>query len=285
VIRERAALKAMVLMSHTNNEWSGYGPLVETEYGWDLVDFYYLSSNDTMGSSDLEPEDTAKAWMLTMEDGYKDVVGLAWIHCHPGMMGAFWSGTDETGIANCLRYGASEQVSVCFSGRQVIARRDTDAKSEDVAASMQFPSFSDDIQRIPKAKRPVVTTARKSHPCHICGDFLTLTCNWCKLPTCVSHVSSLNEHVTCESCAGDIQDTPPFEPDFDAFPSDQTEYGILPGDPVTCMKCASSAEFCVMCDEPVCPTHRYEVGNTRQKNYLCVICREHVYGDTKSPVG
>jgi len=109
-------------------EWSGYGPLIKVSDDTYLMPtFYFVSVNDSPGSTELDPLAAAEAWQMAADDGF-DVsrLNLAWVHCHPrGLAG--WSLTDEKAIMDCLEYQARDdarQVSVLFAGPDIIARHD-----------------------------------------------------------------------------------------------------------------------------------------------------------------
>ena len=128
VIGADALARASILQSIIPTEWSGYGPLIKVSDDTYLMPtFYFVSMNDSLGSTELDPLAAAEAWQMAADDGF-DVsqISLAWVHCHPHGM-ADWSLTDDKAVMDCLEYQARDdamQVSVLFAGNKVVARYD-----------------------------------------------------------------------------------------------------------------------------------------------------------------
>lgn len=248
--------KGAVLQIVTDIEWSGYGPIVKTDSGYELLDFYYLSSGDTSVNTDLDAMALQQAWQLTMADGHP-LEALAWVHCHPNGMAAFWSGVDELAVKDCLRYQGSddaEQVSILFSGRTVIARRDTRQVQEKLKVHVRWGALKGDVERARELQKKR-TAFQYQDACAICGNRgLTLTCDGCGKDVCLGCFFSIGLgklKSLCIKCA-----------------TAEAEG--------TCEACLESEAICVFCEGRVCRAHEGRVHG----QVICAWCLEVLYGNT-----
>jgi len=250
IISQRAETKSLILQKHTTNEWSGYGPVVEDGDDIRLLDFYYLSHDDSGASSNLDAQATAEAWTRVIADGYDGVKSLAWVHCHPNGMPAFWSGTDESAILDCLKYGATKQVSVLFTRKTTIARIDSKAGRQDMVVLTEYGSYEEDVEKAKESEQD------ESIICHGCDSpAITIECEACGFKYCQKCLSVVTkDQVLCKECFAPVV--------------------------LDCPDClAEETVHCIYCDESVCEAHKVTVDTSSGEQVLCRLCWEALYDD------